>query len=213
VSPETSSLELGRATIFESATPTPDIGEELFHTASAAVDRIFAEDYDSLDPMLTSMTEALDTTGDLSRRLSTEITLRAIKRDAWWHNVVREHFGGLDQAPGPILNGGQADDVLRESFDSLLDALRESASGVSVALRNIDKAPHSDNATTIASDIASDVTNTLTAMLNVNRSNTQEMAAVYESVVSVADYLLTGAKFLNTLAEQTTAASNPTDRE
>jgi hypothetical protein len=193
-----SGITLGRATIFESATPAPDIGDELFHTAAAAVDRIMSEDYESLDPMISSMTEALDTSGDLNRRLTTEITLRAIKRDAWWHNVVREHYEGeLVQAAPPR---NQGPDVIRESFDDLLKQLRESAGSVSVSLRAIDKMPADPGVSSIATDIASDVTNAVSALMNVESNNPQEMAAVYESVLSVSDYLLTGAKFLTQIA-------------
>jgi hypothetical protein len=199
-------VALGRATVFESATPAPDIGDELFHTAAAAVDRIMSEDYESLDPMISSMTEALETSGDLQRRLSTEITLRAIKRDAWWHNVVREHYeGNLVLAAQPR---SQGPDVLRESFDDLLKQLRESAVSVSASLRAIDKMPADPGVSSIATDIASDITNAVSAMMNVESDNPQETATVYESVMSVSDYLLTGAKFLTQIA-----ASNLTDRE
>lgn len=190
-------VALGRATIFESSTPTPDIGGELFHTAAAAVDMIMAEDYDGLQPMISSMTEALDTSGDLQRRLSTEITLRAIKRDAWWHNVVREHYGDLVPAPAPR---NQGPDVLRESFDDLFRQLKESATGVSTALRAIDRMPADPGVAAIATDIASDITNAVSALLNVETTNPQEMATVYEAVLSVSDYLLTGAKFLTQIA-------------
>jgi len=199
-------ISLGRATIFESATPAPDIGDELFHTAAAAVDKIMAEDYENLDPMISSMTEALDTSGDLHRRLSTEITIRAIKRDAWWHNVVNEHYAGALIAATAPRSGGP--NVLRESFDDLLKQLRESAVSVSASLRAIDKMPADPGISSIATDIASDITNAVSALMNVETTNPQEMATVYESVLSVSDYLLTGAKFLTQIA-----ASNLTDRE
>lgn len=215
---DSSKVQLDRSTIFESATPAPDLGDELFQTAIAAVDRILDEDYDALDGMIASMTEALETTGDLSRRLSTEITLRAIKRDAWWHNVVREHLGELVSAPDPRNSGA---DVISGSFDDLLSALRESAAEVSTALRELDKLDEGEDVADIASDIAGDITNAITAMMNVDSANPQELATVYESVLSVSDYLLSGAKYLNQIVERAqttdhdhpTAKSTPTDRE
>jgi hypothetical protein len=196
---------LGRSTIFESTTPAPDIGAELFHTAAAAVDRIMAEDYDSLDPMISSMAEALDMSGDLQRRVVTEVALRAINRNAWWHSIVSEHFSGsLLTAPAPRMDGP---DVLRESYQDLVLRLKESAGVAAAALRTIDTMPADPGVSSVASDIANDITNAISALLNVESDNESEIAAVYESVLSVADYLLTGAKFLSQIA-----ASN-TDRE
>jgi len=195
----TGDVQLGAAKVFESPTPVADIGHELFATAKAAVEKIFAEDFDGLDPMISSITEALDVSGDLQRRVVTEVAVRAIRRNAWWHHVVSEHYeGNLLQPPAPQTEGA---DVIARSVDELLATLKQAATSVAESARELDKMSPDKGVTAIASDVAQDVTNAIAALMNTDKNNQQESVNVYEAVVTVSNYLLSGADFLAKIAQ------------
>ena len=94
-------VELGRATVHETATPVADLGRELMETAKAAVDKIFSEDFDGVRPMIASMAEAMDAGGDLQRRVHSEVTLQSLQRSAWWHGLVGQRAGIEESTPKP----------------------------------------------------------------------------------------------------------------
>jgi hypothetical protein len=190
---------LGSAKVFESRTPAADLGAELFETARVAVDKILDGDHDGLDTMISTMAEALDASGgDLQRRLTTELSLRSIRRDAWWHKVVDDHFGSERPHP-PIVDESNPS----EAMGALLHSLKEAASVASASLRIIDGTSPDEGLTTVAHDIAQDIAHAMAAVMNVDRENETEMVNVYETVVSVSGHLLNGAEFLAQIADTT----------
>ena len=198
VDADTGAYSLNNSKVFESATPAADIGAELFETARAAVGKILDEDSEGLERMIGSMAEALETAGgDLQRRLNTELSLRSIQRNAWWHQVVSEHFDGA-MPPLPLAGPDVAG-----SMGTLLHSLKDAAASVSLALRQIDESAPDEGLVEIARDISQDIAHAMAAVMNVDRENESEMVNVYETVVSVSGHLLNGAGFLAQIADTT----------
>jgi hypothetical protein len=192
---------LGNAKAFESQTPAVDIGSELFATARAAAQKILEDETTDLAPMIASITEALDTTGDLRRRIDTELALRSIKRDAWWHGIVADALEVLISPPAPRTEGAE---LIANSARDLATALRAAASSAATALRALDETSPDAGLTNLAQDIAHDITNATSALMSADTANETELVGVYETVHSVASYLLSGAEFLTRLAGSTT---------
>jgi len=194
---ETNKVTLGRASIFESSTPVADLGHEVMETARVAVDKILDEDFDGSAPMIASIAEALDAGGDLQRQINNEVTVRSLTRDAWWHHVVGLREGVEEQIPTPI-----GEDIQRSVTD-LLAFLKEQASALSLAARQLDTTESASDIESLARDIAEDVERAITALLNLDRRATNEVIAVYEAVMAATPRLLNGIAFLTELTETT----------
>jgi hypothetical protein len=187
-------LGLGRANVYESTTPVADLGHEVMETAKAAVDKILNEDYDSATPMIASITEALDAGGDLQRQIHTDVTVRSLTRDAWWHGVVGLREGIEEQVPAPT------EDVQRSTTD-LLVFLKEQAAVLSVAARQLDGSDIASDVTSLARDVAEDMGRAISALMGLDRRNEAELIKVYEAVMTAAPQLVNGIAFLNELTE------------
>lgn len=203
----TDGYSLGRATVHETATPVADLGRELMETARTAVDLVLAEDYESVESMIGTITEALDAGGDLQRRVSNEITLRSLTRNAWWHHVVGDRAGIEEQIPQPQIEG---DDTLNRSVTDLLVFLKEAAAGASSALRTLANTDIAKDVETIAQDIAEDTRRAIAALVGINKKNQEETVQIYEAVVSTTPRLLNGIEFLKELTQETPTAEAPT---
>jgi hypothetical protein len=199
---ETGKIDLGRAAIFESSVPVADLGHEVMETAKAAVDKIIGEDYDGSAPMIASIAEALDAGGDLQRQINTEVTMRSLTRDAWWHTVVGLREGIEDGMPSPIVEDAQ------RSATDLLVFLKEQASSLATTARQLDGSSYALDVEALARDIAEDVGRAISALLDLDRRNTGEVVQVYEAVVSATPQLLNGIAFLNELTETTDETLN-----
>jgi len=186
-------FHLGRANVYESATPVSDVGHEVMETALAAVDRILDEDVEGVTPMLASVTEALDAGGDLQRRITNEVEVRNLSRDAWWHPVVGLREGVEEQIPEPNLGDVQ------QSATDLLAFLKEQTASLSLTARQLDGVDSSIEVETLARDIAEDLERAVSALVNVDRRQDDEVTKIYEAVVSAAPKLLSGIAFLNEL--------------
>jgi hypothetical protein len=193
---ETGKTTLGRAAVYESSTPVADLGHEVMETARVAVDSILDEDYDGSASMIASIAEALDAGGDLQRQINNEVTVRSLTRDAWWHGVVGLREGIEEQVPAPV------DDVQRSVTD-LLAFLKEQASALSLAARQLDTTEKATDIEALARDIAEDVERAVSALLNLDRRATDEVVAVYEAVMAATPRLLNGIAFLTELSETT----------
>lgn len=196
------SYALGAAKAFESQTPVADIGAELFETARAAATKILDNDLGGVGEMIASMSEALNTEGDLQRRITTEMAVRSVRRDAWWHGVVNTALEAPVAPPAPRTEGS---DLIVNSVKDLVAALREAARDAAQALRRLDETGPDAGLITLAQDIAHDITNANTALMNADTANETELVGVYENVHSVAGHLLSGALFLKQLAQTTTS--------
>jgi len=194
-------IHLGRAVVHESTTPVSDLGHEVMETAKAAVDKILDEDYASATPMIASIAEALDVGGDLQRQIHTEVTMRSLTRDAWWHRVVGLREGIEEQIPAPTV-----DDYQRSTTD-LLVFLKEQASSLSVATRQLDGSDFALDVEALARDLAEDVTRAISALLDLDRRDADSVVSVYEAVMTATPQLLNGIAFLNELND---GAANPT---
>jgi hypothetical protein len=192
-------ITLGRAVVHEMATPVADLGQELMETAKAAVDHILDEDFDAAEPMIETIAEALDSGGDLQRRVQNEITVRSLKRDAWWHQMVgvREEIENL--IPQPEL--AEEDGVAR-SVNGLLIFLKEAAGDAATSIRALDTADDSADLVSLAADIAEDAQRAVAALSNVDIKNQDEALQIYEAVMAATPRLLNGIAFLNELAQE-----------
>ena len=193
-------VRLGKSTVFESATPVADLGHEVMETARAAVDRILDEDYDAATPMIASIAEALDAGGDLQRKIVTEVTIRALTRDAWWHKVVGLREGIEEQIPTPT------EDVQRSTTD-LLVFLKEQAASLAMTARRLDTTDFAFDVEALARDLAEDMERAITALMDLDRRNVGEVTQVYEAVATAAPQLLNGIAFLNELTDADAVAA------
>lgn len=196
------SYVLGRATVHESATPVADLGHELMETARLTVDLILNEDYETAQPMIGALTEALELGGDLHRRVSNEITLRSLTRSAWWHNEVGDREGIVEKIPHPQTEG---EDAVNKSVDCLLIFLKESATEISAVLRALAKSNLTKDVESLASDIAEDTGRAISALMGVHTP--EEKVKMYEAVMSTAPRLLNGIEFLKELSKKQEAAN------
>jgi len=190
-------VKLGRASVYESATPVADLGHEVMETARAAIDKILDEDYDGASPMIASIAEALDAGGDLQRRINTEVTVQALRRSAWWHSVVDLHEG--EDVDLPELNLEDA----QESATNLLVFLKEQAAALSTTARQLDGSDHALDVEALARDIAEDVERSINALLDLDRRNDDEVVKVFEAVVESTPRLVNGIAFLRDLTQTT----------
>jgi len=192
---EDGGARLGRAVLHESTTPVSDVGHEVMETAKAAVDKILNEDFTAAVPMIASITEALDTGGDLQRQINTEVTVRALTRDAWWHSVVPLREGVEDQLPEPVVNDYQ------QSATDLLVFLKEQAASLVHTANQLDGTDTALDIEALARDVAEDVNRAVTALLDLDRRNDDEVIKVYEAVMAATPQLLNGIAFLNEFTE------------
>jgi len=198
VTPE-QGVTLGRAVIHEMSTPVSDLGRELMETAKSAIDCIIDEDFDSAEPMISSIADALDTGGDLQRRVQNEITVRSLKRDAWWHQVVGIREGIEDLIPQPVL---ETDEDLIKTVNDLLRFLKEAAGDAAKVIKLLDESDKSRDLISLADDIAEDIQRAIGALAHANLSNHEEALQLYEAVMAATPRLLNGIAFLSELGQE-----------
>ena len=198
-------IELGHAVIHESSTPLPDLGRELMETARSAVDLMLNEDSDGVESMIATIAEALDAGGDLQRRVTNEITLRGLSRNAWWHHVVGSRDGIEESVPAPHSKG---DDALDRSVNDLLIFLKEAASDCSSSIRDLAETEVSSDVEALASDIAEDIQRAVSALAQISDKNVDETVKIYEAVGKATPQLLNGISFLRELTDTKTNADS-----
>jgi hypothetical protein len=193
-------LSLGRTVVHEMATPVADLGRELMETAKSAVDHILEEDYEGAQPMISTMAEALDSGGDLQRRIQNEITVQSLKRNAWWHGIVGERDGIEEMIPQPNM---EDDESISKSVNDLLIFLREAAvDGVNI-LHKLEGTAEAKDLEIVATDIGEDIERAMAALSGVNLRNQEESLQIYEAVMAATPRLLNGIAFLSEfLAEE-----------
>lgn len=193
--PDDFNYELGRATVHKSPQPVSDLGFEVMETAKAAVDLILAEDFDGVQPMIASMAEALDARGDLQRQIQNDVTVRSLKRAAWWHSVVGERDGIEEGLPQPRTEG---EDAIGRSIDDLLAFLKNAGRRLAESVRVLEARQELDRGVeSLTQDIAEDVRRAIDALINVNRSDFEEAVQIYEAVMSAVPQLLNGIAYLD----------------
>ena len=195
---------LGRAVVHEINTPVADLGAELMETARSAVDMLIEGDSESAQPMITTLAETLDSGGSLQRRVTNEIAIRSLNRNAWWHHVV-EGATSPDRIPNPQTEGA---DALDRSINDLLFFLKEEASVVTKALRSLSNMNIAKDVDALACDVAEDVERAVSVLASVSNKNQEEALQIYEAVASATPRLLNGIEFLRKLTtnNDTTAA-------
>ncbi len=199
------SVSLGRAVIHETVTPVADLGQELMETARSAVDTILSGNLEAAQPMITTIAEALDSGGDLSRRIDTEVTLRSLTRNAWWHQVVGIREGLEDKIPAPTTEG---EDFVSRSINDLLLFLKESATEASDAMRALSNSDSEGDIESLARDIAEDASRAISALVAADTSKQEEALKVYEAVISTTPRLLNGIEFLKDLVDEDDCANS-----
>lgn len=202
---EDGSVSLGRAVIHETVTPVADLGQELMETARSAVDTILSGELEAAQPMINTIAEALDSGGDLSRRLDTEVTLRSLTRNAWWHQVVGVREGLEDKIPAPVTEG---EDFVSRSINDLLLFLKESATEASDAMRALSDSDSEGDIESLARDIAEDASRAISALVAADSSKQEEALKVYEAVIATTPRLLNGIEFLKDLVDEDDCANS-----
>jgi hypothetical protein len=190
-------IKLGKVEVHELPTPSYDIGEEVMATAMAAVDHILGEEFEEATPMIASIANALSTTGDLQRRITSEVAKRSVNRKAWWHSVVSEHM--KKDIHVLAINP----DDLAESIDRLKTTLVGAAKQAAQAIIKLGEDTGTDPITDVAKDIAADLKYAIQALNTTDPENVDEARGIVEGVHQVAGYLLLGAEFLKSLVENT----------
>lgn len=193
---EDGKIEFGKVEVHEIPEPVGDVGAEVMETAKVAVEHILAEDYEQATPLVASIANAMNFSGNLRAKLRTEVAKRSIQRDAWWHHVVAEKLGedAKVEIPAP------SDDVV-ESIKNLKSALIETAKHVAVSINLLsddeDVQPALEAA---AKDISTDLKYAIEALSGADLDDIPAAQGVYEGVASMAGHLMLGAKFLSGLA-------------
>ena len=191
INPTDSSYELGRVTLFEVATPASDLGRELMETAKTAVDLILDERIEEVQPMISTMAEALDAGGSLQNRIVSELTLQTLQRKAWWHAIVGEREKIEELLPEPTVEGENA---LQNSIEKLLNVLKEAARDMIAAVRKLDAIKLDPGIEAVVKDIAEDVRFAIKVL--AEQENNEEALNIYETVMSAAPRLFNGIAFI-----------------
>lgn len=199
------SVSLGRAVVHETVTPVADLGQELMETARSAVDTIMSGELDAVQPMISAIAESLDSGGDLSRRIDTEVTLRSLSRNAWWHQVVGDRPELVDNIPTPTTEG---EDFVSRSVNDLLLFLKESASEASNAMRALSNSDSEGDIESLARDIAEDASRAISALVAADTTKQDEALKVYEAVIATTPRLLNGIEFLKDLVDEDDCANS-----
>lgn len=194
-------LKLGKADIFESATPAEDIGEEVLATARVAAELVLKEDFAAATPMIRGIAGTLDVKGDLQRRLSMAVQLKSLGRKTWWQETVSESYAAKLDLPAPVEGADQLQ-AMSESLNSLLGIIKENSASAVTALKTLSEANKKPSgALECASDIAEDLKSAVNILNGVNRDDLEEMSRVYEEVKRVVPRLLAGINFLKDLTK------------
>lgn len=195
-------ITLDKIEVFALAQPAPDVVNEVFETAKSAVDRILDDDLESATPMVAAVANAIYTSGDLHRRIASEVAKRTINRSAWWHQVVREHMEKL----GPVesISVEQVNDpaALFKAIESLKSALIDEAATAAKAVSALAGSTSVSGSIQEATrEIVTDLKYAIQALNGVDADNVEEATGIYEGVAAVADQLRLGARFLASLSE------------
>jgi len=198
-------FSIGRSVVHETNTPVADLGQELMETARSAVDLISSGQLEEAQIMITTIAEALDVRGDLQRRINTEVTVRSLTRDAWWHQAVPQLEGLENVIPMPRTEG---DDIIAKSVNDLLIFLKESAVEAIEAMRLLADSDVEKDIETLAQDVAEDVERAISALMSTESTSQEDEALqVYEAVMTAAPRLLSGIEFLKELASDVNDAT------
>lgn len=194
-------IVLDKIEVFSLAQPAPDVVSEVFETAKAAVDKILEDDFAGAVPMVAAVANVVYTSGDLHRRISTEVAKRSINRTAWWHQVVREHMekvGPVEEIKIPTPNSPES---LVQAIDSLKSIMIEEARTAAQAVTKLaENKTISPSIVESAKEIVADLKYAIQALSNIASTNIEETTGIYEGVGAVANQLRLGARFLASLS-------------
>jgi hypothetical protein len=195
------SIVLDKVEVFALAQPAPDVVSEVFETAKAAVDKILEGDFAGATPMVAAVANVVYTSGDLHRRISTEVAKRSINRSAWWHQIVREHMekvGPVEEIQIPAPNTPEA---LLQAVDSLKSTLIDEARLAAQAVGQLaENKAIPASIVESAKEIVADLKYAIQALSNIASTNIEETTGIYEGVGAVANQLRLGARFLASLS-------------
>lgn len=203
-------LSFEKPEVFQLPMPVADAAAEVMETAKVAADKILDGKFEEATPMVATIANALHTSGDLHRKITTEIAKRSIGRDAWWHTVVGEHMEKLGQKVERYQPDNPATtEQLAQAVDTLQASLIETATSAALSMKQMAERKDVPEAiTSAARDIAADLKYGIQALAGVRRDDPAEMQGVYEGVGAVTGQLRLGAQFLATLAGPSGSAEN-----
>lgn len=200
---EQGNITFDKIEVFALAQPTPDVAGEVFETAKAAVDKILDDDIESATPMVAAIANAIYTSGDLHRRISSEVAKRSINRTAWWHQVVRERAHQIGAVEAIQIAQPNDEKALGEAIETLRAALVEDAAQASSAVKKLAERTGTPVAIQEAArDIVADLKYAIQALSSVAKTNVEEMTGIYEGVGAVANQLRLGVRFLASLSDR-----------
>ena len=200
-------IKLGRVTICETAIPVQDVAEEILKTASYAAEAILSENREKTPQLMSAIAKALDTKGDLRRRVELELDLQTIKGGRWYDSVVSEHYAG-EEPDVPSVEIDESEDIdvveLMKTSISVLDNRMRSElalAGQAFAEAQTNGKVIDKTVLDAAQSVVEDMKRALDALNNVDLTNEQEMGKVFECVASQAPRLIKGARFVVQLVQ------------
>ena len=190
---------LGKMDLFESAVPAQDMVSEVMESAKAAVSAII-EGEDATD-LLKPMVSAFDVSGDLHRRIQLEMDLRGVVSESWYSSVLA--------IPASEIETGLAESVEEDEIGSAVDRLQDIlVSNMSAVRESVeilrDRGETSAVKLKAAEAIIEDFARAMRVVRHVNRTDSEEMIRVYESVAGASPQMIAGARFLTQLAGRPT---------
>jgi len=195
-------IVLDKVEVFSLAQPTPDVVDEVFATAEAAVDHILREDFEAATPMVAAVANAIYTSGDLHRRIATKVAERSIARSAWWHQVVREHMEKIGAVESIVVGHVNNPDSLLAAISDLKTTLIAEAKIAADAVNELAGSKSvSGSIQETARDVVADLKYAIQALAGTSSDNIEEATGVYEGVAAVANQLRLGARFLASLSK------------
>jgi hypothetical protein len=189
-------ISFGKVEVHEIPEQINDVGAEVMETAKVAVDHILGEDFEQATPLVASIANAMNFSGNLRAKLRTEVAKRSIQRDAWWHHIVAEQMGAEAKVEIPA----PAEDVT-ESIRVLKETLINTATRVAVAINTLsDDKDVTPAVEAVAKDISTDIKYAIEALAGADLDDIPAAQGVYEGVATMAGHLMLGAEFLSDLA-------------
>ena len=196
-------IQLGNVEVHEIPGAAPDIAEEVFAAARAAVTHIFEGDFEEAAPLVNGIANALSFKGGLRRRVMSEVAKRTVARNAWWHGVVKQRLG--EAAPSAEFNPGVL--TVTEGLDELRIFIERLALTTSVAIQKLAECDLAPALESVAASIADDLKYALSALSEANSEDEDELTGIYEGVCALAKTLVLGSDFLATLVNENTTPS------
>lgn len=210
------SIKLGKVEILSIDKPATDLVGEMFETAQSAAHAILNDKFDSAGPMISSIARALDTKGELHRKLNLEASLKGLSRRSWYQDLIDQNNIEVEGLALPNFN----DESTAEEYDDAVHDLLTKISECLTRTRRVIEQSGDNLGSTLkamANAIVEDARHAVSALKSTKDAELTETARVFETVFENTDKLLVGTELLVRLAvsrhEDKSSAENGTSGE